>query len=84
MSIVVVGLLDEGEGDVHHVCEVVLSFFGGGDFTGEDIVGDGADDEGLIAGACGVHIEGGCFHLDGEYAHVYPFVVVRILGIEGI
>ena len=41
--------LDQREGNVHHVGEVVLALFGGGDFSREDVVGDGADAQGTIA-----------------------------------
>ena len=62
-------LLQQREGDVHHVGECGLALLGGGHLACDDMVGDGADGQCTLTGTGGIHIETSHLHLDSEDTH---------------
>ena len=75
---------NQREGDIHHVGERRLAFFGCCGLSGEDVVGDGADGEGPIARPGCVHVKGGSFHFHGEHTHLDPWAVGVGLVVERV
>ena len=77
-------LLRYGKRHVHHLGEGGLALFGGGGFAGDQVVGDGADAEGLLFGVGRIHVELRYLHLHGQHAHALPAVVVGVGGVEHV
>lgn len=69
---------------VHHLGEGGLALFGGGGFAGDEVVGDGADAEGLLLGVGRIHVQLRYLHLHGQHAHALPAVVVGVGGVEHV
>lgn len=77
-------LLRYGKRHVHHLGESGLALFGGGGFAGDEVVGDGADAEGLLFCVGRIHVQLRNLHLHGQDAHALPAVVVGVGGVEHV
>ena len=61
----------------HHLVEGILSLFGIQFFARQQVVGDCADAQCVLACTCGISVQSCRFHFDSKYSTLFPVVCRR-------